>query len=243
MKICEGIETIGLGLYLQKYKALVISDLHLGIEEAAEKVGILLPRFHYKNTVKMIKAIFENLASRGFQVRTVVINGDMKQEFGEILSQEWREILNLVDFLLERCQEVVLVKGNHDVFLDPIAKKKGLKVVDAYSYEDVLITHGHSLPKTFSKKIKTIIIGNEHPAVSFREGPKVEKYKCFLKGRWNGRTMIVLPSFTTATIGNDILYGKMLSPFLQKMAGEFEIFVFDEKNFEILYFGRTKDLL
>ena len=34
MEIYEGIETLDLCLYLKKYKALIIADLHLGYEES-----------------------------------------------------------------------------------------------------------------------------------------------------------------------------------------------------------------
>jgi len=44
----------------------------------------------------------------------IIINGDLKHEFGNISEQEWREVLKLLAFIGGKCNEVIIVKGNHD---------------------------------------------------------------------------------------------------------------------------------
>jgi len=180
-------------------------------------------------------------------IETIVINGDLKHEFGEISRQEWNDCLALIDFLAAKCEQIVLIKGNHDTILGPIARKRNLEVVDSYAIDNIFITHGHKLPeKELAKTIKTIIIGHEHPAVTLTEAAKKEKYKCFLKGSWKDRTgsktLIVQPSFNLVVEGTDVSQAKMLSPFLQQSLVNFEVFVADEHKNEILAFGKLKNL-
>jgi hypothetical protein len=58
--------------------------------------------------------------------------------------------------------------------------------------------HGHmSFPQIFEEKVKTIVLGHLHPSVrlSDKVNIKREKYKCFLTGKYNGKEIIIVPSF------------------------------------------------
>ncbi len=273
MEILPGIEVVDLSLHLPASKTLIFADFHIGFEESLESQGILVPRFQLKDILARLEKIFEQIDShfavskadrfsssplkvgegenrlKGAErreqapIKTIVINGDLKHEFGEISRQEWSDCLALIDFLAARCEQIVLVKGNHDTILGPIARKRNLEVVDSYTVNDIFIAHGHKLPeKELAKTIKTIIIGHEHPAVNLTEAAKTEKYKCFLKGSWHGRNLIVQPSFNLITEGADVAKQKLLSPFLQRGVENFEIFVVDDKKNELLYFGKIKEL-
>ena len=87
---------------------------------------------------------------------------------------------------------------------------------------------------------KTIIIGHEHPAVGLREGTRKETYKCFLKGKFKDKTLIVQPSSNLITMGTNILSKKLLSPFLKQDLSDFEVYVVSD---EIMKFGKIKNLL
>jgi metallophosphoesterase superfamily enzyme len=56
-RLIPGFFAKGLALWIEKDKALVVADLHLGIEEEFNKKGMLLPRFNFK-------AIKNHLAKR-----------------------------------------------------------------------------------------------------------------------------------------------------------------------------------
>jgi len=147
-------------------------------------------------------------------------------------------VLALLDFLLKK-SKVVLVKGNHDPVLEPILKKRALKLVDYYSIDNIYFCHGHTIPKNKDfDNSNLIVIGHEHPAIGLREGSRVEKYKCYLKGRYKDKILLVQPSFNSISEGTDILREKLLSPFLTNI-NDFEVYVVSE---EIMYFGRVKDL-
>ena len=100
--------------------------------------------------------------------------------------------------------------------------------------------HGNKIPnKELLKDVSTIIIGHEHPAVSLKEVPRVEKFKCFLKGRYKGKDLIVQPSFNPIIEGTDLLRDEILSPFLQQSLDNFDVFVVEDKIYK---FGALKNL-
>jgi uncharacterized protein len=228
MEIQRGIEIIDLALYLKKEKILIISDLHLGYEEALNKQGYLIPRFQFEEIIKKLKSILKKV-----NPNKIIINGDLKHEFGNISKLEWKQVTDLIDFFKNK--EIILIKGNHDNILGPIAKKKNVKLVDKYETDNILITHGHKVPKKLNK---TIIIGHEHPAISF-EDRKDQKFKCFLKGKYKKHTLIVTPSFNLISSGTDITKQKLLSPFLKHNLNNFEVYIIEDKVYK---FGKVKDI-
>jgi len=241
MEISKNIEIIDLALYLKKHKTLIIADMHIGYEEELNKKGILIPRFQFKDTVNRLNKILNKP-----KIKIIIINGDLKHEFGTISEQEWRETLKILD-LLTGNGKVILIKGNHDTILGPIARKRDVEIKEYYKIGDILIIHGNKIPdKNILKGIKTIIIGHEHPAISLRDKVRAEKFKCFLKGNYKKKTLIVMPSFITATEGtdilnesNDILKKKLISPFLNNI-NNFEIFIVEDKAYN---FGKVKNHL
>lgn len=234
----KGIEIIDLGIMLKNEKILVLSDFHIGYEEALNKQGILVPKFQFKDIIKRLTKIFSRLKKD--KLKKIIINGDIKHEFGTISEQEWRETLRLLDFLTKLCDEVILIKGNHDTIIDPIAKKRNVSIVDYCLVNDILIVHGHKIPeKKILKKAETIVIGHEHPAISLKDDVRIEKFKCFLKGRWKRKKLVVMPSFCLATEGTDILKEKLLSPFLDQNLTNFDVFIIADKVYD---FGKLKNL-
>jgi putative SbcD/Mre11-related phosphoesterase len=234
MEILPNIEIKDLCLYMKKEKILVIPDMHIGYEEALNKQGVLVPRFQFSQTVDRLKKILNNL-----EINKIIIIGDLKHEFGVISETEWRHALRILDLLLEKCNDIVMLKGNHDKILGPIAKKRDIKITDTFFVDNTLFCHGHIIPKnTEIKKAKTIIIGHEHPAVGIAKMGRVETYKCFLKGKFEKKNLIVMPSFNLLTEGSDVLREKLLSPFLKNIEN-FEVFVVSDKIYD---FGTVRNL-
>ncbi len=230
MKIQKNLEIIDLGL---KYKdTLIIGDLQFGYEEYLNKKGVMIPRFQTEDALERIN----NTISKCGDLKRIVFNGDIKHEFGRISKQEWSSITRMLDELI-KSYVVVIVKGNHDVLLEPIIKNYGKKVsfVEKFILDDLFIVHGDKL---FNCKEKTIIIGHEHPSISFVEKPG-EKFKCFLKGKWKRKNLIVIPSFSSLAVGSDIRQEKFLSPYLENGIKDFEIFIIEDKVYN---FGKFKNL-
>jgi hypothetical protein len=51
-----------------------------------------------------------------------------------------------------------------------------------------------------------------------------------------------MPSFNFVTEGSDVLHEKPLSPFLKNISTN-NLEVYGVENFEVLYFGKIKDIL
>ena len=234
MEILPDIEIVDLALRVKNY--LIIGDLHLGYEEAMNKQGVLIPRFQFKDTCERINKIVKKLDGK---VNNIILNGDIKHEFGRILETEWRDVRNLVTFLRTKFENIILIKGNHDKLTEIIAEKENLEVYDHYQIDKTTILHGDYIPPVTFKDVDNIIIGHEHIAVSLRESSASEKFKAFIMGKYQRKNLIAMPSFNTVTIGTDVTKERLLSPFLQHDLDNFEVFIVEDKEY---YFGKIKDL-
>ena len=229
-----GLYIVDLGLVIKKEQCLVLADFHIGYEEALNKQGVLVPRFSFQDITSRLRALLKH------SYNTIIINGDLKHEFGEISNQEWRETQQLLDLLKSKTKNLVLIKGNHDTILEPIAKRKDILIKDYIVLGGVYIAHGHKLPRDVEfHRANTVVIAHEHPAVSIRDGLRSELFKCFLVGSYAQKRLIVMPSFNPLTPGSDVRKQKLLSPFLAQDIGEFEVYVVEDR---VYYFGRLKHL-
>jgi hypothetical protein len=223
-------------LFIKKLKLLAIADLHIGYEQSLESSGYFIPKSQYSkiknNLIKLIKK---------FNPEKLLINGDVKHEFGSSLNQEWNETLDLLDTLQEKV-EIIIVRGNHDNYLIPILKKRKIKFVNNLLIKNYFFEHGH-IEYEIPNKANTIIIAHEHPAIIIPQELGKYKFKCFLKGSYLNKTLIVLPAFSPIMPGteiNQVSRGELLSPILRKTELEnFEILIYEEK----LYRFKMKDLL
>jgi putative SbcD/Mre11-related phosphoesterase len=241
-EILPGIEIRGLCLYLRNEDTLVFADLHLGYEEELRKMGMLVPRFQYAEVIAHLEKVIFSIKKKG-RIARAVINGDLKHEFGRISEQEWSEVVRFLSFLEKHFDETVLVRGNHDNILGPIAGRKGLSVVDHIflDKENSYIAHGQKIPDdVVFKKAQVVIIAHDHPAVSLRDSARTEKVKCFLVGKWKKKTLIQMPSMCFATMGSDPMAVEALSPFLEKNRESFDAYCVE--GLEIFYFGKLRNI-
>ena len=239
--ILPGIEIVGLSLYIRNEDTLVFGDLHLGYEEELNRMGLLVPRFQYDDILRHLEGVFSRIGKE--RIKRAVINGDVKHEFGRISEQEWREVLDFLDYLSGRCEEIILVRGNHDTVLGPIAEKRDVKAVDDFFMPDegVFITHGHRMPvgKEF-KESKIVIIGHEHPALFLRDGARTEKVKCFLKGKYKKKELIQIPSLSFASEGSDLAQEVAFSPMIKGSKGDFTAYCVED--YRVFCFGKLKNI-
>jgi len=231
----ERIEFVDKALWLPEKKILVLSDLHIGYEEALSEAGVFLPKTQFKKMLEDLERVFKKIG----KVKEIVILGDLKHEFGQISKQEWRETLRFLDFLEKSCKKIVLIKGNHDTILEPLAERKNLKIVNFYVKDELAFLHGHKLfPRCLDKKIKTLVMGHKHPAITIREGVKAETYKCFLVGRWKNKKIVILPSFFPLVEGSDVFIEDTNLAFNFRF-GNFKVYAVGDKIYE---FGKVKDV-
>ncbi|NJE54945.1 metallophosphoesterase [Thermococcus sp. 21S9] len=202
---------------------LIIADLHLGYEIAMAREGFYLPRvFH-----EVVGDLKELIKREG--PKRLIINGDLKHSF----IPEWRERAELKAFFEEivpLVDEVVLVRGNHDVGTLWL-RELGVEVVDELDLGKWKLVHGHKVVEG-----ERFIIGHEHPAIRLRdEVGAIVKVPAFLLGE----KLIVLPAFSPWAYGNDVLR-EIVSPFLRFYTEDFTVLV--PLDNELLNFGRLSRL-
>ncbi len=234
MDIHKGIKIFDLGLLIGD--TLIISDLHIGYEEELQKKGIFIPKFQFKDLTKRLKYIIEQT-----DPAHIIINGDLKHEFGTISQQEWMETVQILDLLMKDKRKVTLIKGNHDTILEPIAQKRNLDILEYFVMDDILIIHGDR-SVAIPDKIKTIIVGHMHPAITLAQGPKSERYKCFLKGEYKKRTLIIMPSFHEFTKGADVIEDDAFGLIRDQSIKDFDVFVVGDDH-KVYEFGKVRNVI
>lgn len=232
-------------LFLEKSKTLVVGDLHIGFEQSLRDGGALL----IKEQSKYIKTTLEKLI-RNTGAKTIVLNGDIKHEFGKVNIEEATDFYKLLKWM-QTLVEVKIILGNHDKLTKAMVKKKGLKSNNYLIIDNCLIFHGDSTLEDLKlndlelSQVETIVIGHEHPSLNINDGIRNEKVKCFLLQKHykifggNKVNLIVMPSFNNLTKGSAVVGGRPLGPFLTSYSGFSAFAVFNDR---ILAFGKLEDL-
>ena len=214
---------------------IVISDLHFGYETSLNNQGLMIPQYQFDKVMDSLDAIQQKA-----KADKIILNGDIKHNFGNISKQEWKEVLSFIDYLSDIYVDIKVIKGNHDTFTQYILNKRDILLEDEVVLGKYFITHGHKIPETVPDDVETIIIGHEHPCIGIRNQERLEKVKTFLKGRWNEYNLIVTPSFTPISYGSDVLHEKTISPFIRDILS-FEAYAVEGD--EVLPFGLVRDIL
>lgn len=201
-------------------KTAVIADLHLGIENAMQNVGISIPRMQIVDIISRAKEIVNK-----YEVEKLVIAGDLKHEFAENLPYEWDDVRGFLDSI---DVEISVVRGNHDNFLSTILSEYSIELKEYERIEDYYVVHGHR-DLGFDK----VIMGHEHPAIKFRRRGAVYSYPCFLVA---DKTKFVLPAFSPLVSGSDVLQGEFLSPILRN-SKKIEVYAVEG---EVFYLGELE---
>ncbi len=230
IEVARGIEaTRDFALFLREERALVISDLHLGFEGALAEQGVSIPRFQRKVILERLGRMLDRV-----KAEKVVVAGDFKHEFSRNLTDEWIEVKQVLRFLAERV-EPILVRGNHDNYLLTILGDLGLPLLDRADLAGVTIVHGHEDVST----LHPIVMGHEHPAVKLRDevGATVSVPAFLVADR-----LIVLPAFSPLALGVDVSSYPYLSPILNRTdIDDARVIGVDEKE-GLLDFGRVRGL-
>lgn len=204
-------------LFWNELKAVIVSDLHLGLEGTMAEEGAYFPKFQLDS----IKEDFDEILSEK-EAEKLIIAGDLKHQFKKTSGSEKKEIKEFLDFLKGYLEEIIVLRGNHDNFVGFALSEIDNVVLKEYlEFENVFLAHGHQeeIVSKFSDP-DIIIIGHEHPALVLPDevGFK-EKFRSFLYGNTKDeRNIIVLPSFSKISSGNrinNVGNSELLSPYLR----------------------------
>jgi len=187
--------------------ALVVSDVHLGLELELENKGIGVSE-NWKKTAARLNALLKQT-----KAKRIVVLGDFKHDvFGLENREKW---LLQKFFSILKCESVTVIKGNHDSGLEGFAKVRVIPSSGMVLKEGKTtfgLFHGHAWPAEDVLKAEVLLVGNAHPAVRIREGKNFEySKKCWLVGRTKRKKglrgeqkTVVFPAFSDLIGGTPV---------------------------------------
>ncbi len=179
-------------LVLDDGPTVVLGDLHLGYEKALEEEGMYIPRINTESIRESLNRIICE-----YEPKRIVLLGDIKHDFKRTRYEGKEEVRKIVE-LLNRAADVIVVKGNHDNFLQNILQDLGIMAVDYVDMCGYRMEHGH-----VDSGKRPVIIGHEHPSVRITGAVSGGiKLQCFLYFEKEG--IIVIPPFSPLSLGSDL---------------------------------------
>jgi len=204
-------------------KSLVITDLHLGFENALSLNNVFLGK---NKTVTEITKEIELIIDKT-KPDSLILLGDVKSGINSITKTEWETVPVFFENITKLI-DIILVPGNHDANIEKLipneitlAGSKGIII------DDILLTHGHTMPTENFSQINTIVMGHIHPVFFEKEslinGERVwvsiicDKQKMF-HSKSGELELIILPSFNRYFYATQKkFYKKSISPIIEKM--------------------------
>lgn len=217
----SGAEIAGVSpaLYVRKYRALIIADVHIGYEDELASRGVFIPRFQLKRVIELLERLFSS-----FSVSKLVIAGDLKHSFSRLGVAERKELKTFFNYVTPRVEEVVVVRGNHDNYLSLLKKEFDFKFEEYVVLGEYLVVHGHKpIPEEAGSSWEYLVLGHEHPSITLRDSMgRLGKFSCFLVGEISSlsKVFITLPAAGAYQTGSRITLdrGTYISPILRENA-------------------------
>ena len=197
----------------------VITDLHIGLETHLVSKG-----FHIETRTENM---FDTIMGLDDDISRLIVMGDVKDSVPGSNRQEYREIPEFFERLLQRFDIVDVVRGNHDTNIEEflpsrvrIAPASGLLI------DDVGFIHGHTWPSDKVMRCDTLVTGHNHPTVMFMDGiGRTFTEPCWVRGPFVGQSdkypvlpkhFIIVPAFNRMLGGSPVNIdgGNLLGPLM-----------------------------
>jgi len=145
-------------------RILAIADLHIGWEVALAEKGIHVP----SQMPKILKNLLALL--KLCKPTSLLFLGDVKHTIAKAEIEEWRDVPDFFEALIEKVPDIRVVLGNHDGNLEPLLPEN-VKIIPStgLSIGDIGLFHGNSWPTPELLGCHSLVIGHVHPTVSFRD--------------------------------------------------------------------------
>ena len=202
---------------------MVITDLHLGFENKLVLNNVFLGK---NKTVNETTEEIEHLINKT-KPDSLILLGDVKSGIKSITKIEWETVPTFFENI-SKLIDTIIVPGNHDANIEKLIPNRiTLTSSKGIIIDDILLTHGHTIPSENFSYVNTIVMGHVHP-VFFQEESlingervwasiKCEKQKIFLS-KSGELELIILPSFNKYFYTTQKkFYKKSISPIIEKM--------------------------
>jgi len=145
-------------------KNLIVTDVHIGFESNMASNEIFIGKNSTINeTIQELSDIIDSE-----NPDSVILLGDIKSSIKNISKNEWDEVPLFFKKIREKC-DVILIPGNHDADIQRLVPDNITMISSTGMVEEnILLTHGHTLPSENFSYVDKIIIGHIHP-VFFQE--------------------------------------------------------------------------
>jgi len=204
-------------------KNIIITDVHIGFENSMASNEIFIGK---NSTIKeSIQELSEIIDLE--RPDSVILLGDIKSSIKNISKNEWDEVPLFLKKIREKC-DVILIPGNHDANIQRLVPEN-ISMISSTGMveENILLTHGHTLPSENFSHVDKIVMGHLHP-VFFQEDSiingqrvwvsiKTEKENIF-PNKTGEIEIIIIPSFNKYFYATHRkYYKKSISPIINKI--------------------------
>ena len=173
-------------------------------------------------TIKEIEKILDMT-----QPDSIILLGDIKSGIKSITKSEWKDVPLFFEKINEKVN-VILVPGNHDASIQQLIPKE-ITLVSSKGIivDDLLLTHGHTMPSENFSHVNKIVMGHIHP-VFFQEKSLINGKRVWVSLKCNKQKIFpsksgeleitILPSFNRYFYATrKKFYKKSISPILERM--------------------------
>jgi len=140
-------------------KNLIVTDVHIGFESNMASNEIFIGKNSTINeTIQELSDIIDSE-----KPDSVILLGDIKSSIRNISKNEWDEVPLFFKKIREKC-DVILIPGNHDANIQRLVPDNITMISSTGMVEEnILLTHGHTLPSENFSHVDKIIMGHLHP--------------------------------------------------------------------------------
>ncbi|HSG73877.1 MAG TPA: metallophosphoesterase [Nitrosopumilaceae archaeon] len=206
-----------------EHQYLILSDLHIGFESKLASNEIFIGKnTSTDETINEVESIIDYV-----KADSLILLGDVKSSIKSISKTEWNDVPKFFKKMKDKA-DIVLIPGNHDANIQKLVPD-GVSLVSSAGMviENILLTHGHTMPSENFSHVDKIIMGHVHPVFFEKDSVlnghrvwvsiKTEKQQIFpsVSGELE---IIIVPSFNKYFYATEKrFYKKSISPILQKI--------------------------
>lgn len=204
-------------------KSLVVADLHIGFESKLALNNIFVGKNTSINeTISDLESIIDSV-----KPNSLILLGDIKSSIKSISKNEWEDVPLFFEKIKNKV-ETILIPGNHDANIGKLVPNE-ITLISSTGLviENILFTHGHTLPSENFSHVDKIIMGHVHP-VFFQEESVLNGQRVWVSIRADKQMLFpstkgdleitVVPSFNKYFYATHKKhYKKSISPILEKI--------------------------
>ena len=204
-------------------KNLIVTDIHIGFESNMASNEIFIGKNSTIN--ESIQELSDIIDLE--KPDSVILLGDTKSSIENISKNEWDEVPLFFKKIREKC-DVILIPGNHDASIQRLIPNNIITISSTGMVEEnILLTHGHTLPSENFSHVDKIIMGHLHP-VFFQENSIINDQRVWVSIKTDKENIfpsktgeieiIIVPSFNKYFYAtHKKQYKKSISPIINKI--------------------------